>query len=623
MDHNQAPDIIGTPEDDVLISEDLPHQRLLGRGGDDEIFVGANGGGGFGGGGNDTIHGGGDGINQAHIYGGNGDDTMILNPSNLSAPHGEHAFGGMGSDKFVFQNVNDGDQRILGRIDDFDHTMDEIWIDDEKIDLRNPPENVRIIEYKEQPWILINERILYALEGSRIVPEEGRYGGDEVHFNDWPEEWADGVPASADMEYTRIDNFFPMNKHVTPEGGLRNQSRNTEGTSDNDNLYTGDKANVIRSKDGDDLINAGKGHDRIYGGNGDDSISAGLDRDLAYGGRGDDMIYGGSGMDTLHGDTGNDSIFGGRADDILTGGDGDDSLIGQDGNDTIAGGAGSDRIDGGHGDDVLMAGDPRETSAPSGSEDTSVNIMTGGTGDDVFFGAEGERSVMTGGSGSNTFVAAAGGEIVIMDFKAGDTLNLAERLSGDQRVTDIARTEEVDGGASDLIFDLDEATSVRLVGMGSMDVDDMLEDIVTQGPAPDPETYLEFADGITEDHPDYELHSPFLVGGDAISVYDPEIHGSGDNDDEDEEPENDEEDTSASDGTCFVATASFGEARHPDVTWLRNWRDEVLVRHPLGRAFIRAYWRFGPTLAAKVSYEGASGRVARRAITALVRTLKG
>ncbi len=48
---------------------------------------------------------------------------------------------------------------------------------------------------------------------------------------------------------------------------------------------------------------------------------------------------------------------------------------------------------------------------------------------------------------------------------------------------------------------------------------------------------------------------------------------------------------------CFVATVAYGDPSHPDVVLLRRFRDEVLVRHTAGRAFIAWYWRTGPRLA--------------------------
>ena len=48
------------------------------------------------------------------------------------------------------------------------------------------------------------------------------------------------------------------------------------------------------------------------------------------------------------------------------------------------------------------------------------------------------------------------------------------------------------------------------------------------------------------------------------------------------------------------ATAAYGDRKHPDVVTLRAWRDEVLVRHPMGRVFVRAYWHVGPIIAARI-----------------------
>jgi hypothetical protein len=85
------------------------------------------------------------------------------------------------------------------------------------------------------------------------------------------------------------------------------------------------------------------------------------------------------------------------------------------------------------------------------------------------------------------------------------------------------------------------------------------------------------------------------------------------------EEEDEQEAATASAGGCFVATAAYGSYWHPDVVRLRRFRDEVLVNHPFGRAFIRAYLVIGPKLACLVSPQGRSGRVARALISPLAR----
>jgi hypothetical protein len=54
---------------------------------------------------------------------------------------------------------------------------------------------------------------------------------------------------------------------------------------------------------------------------------------------------------------------------------------------------------------------------------------------------------------------------------------------------------------------------------------------------------------------------------------------------------------SKSGATCFVATAAYGSRSHPDVVFLRSFRDTVLIRSSSGLLFISWYWRFGPNLA--------------------------
>lgn len=49
--------------------------------------------------------------------------------------------------------------------------------------------------------------------------------------------------------------------------------------------------------------------------------------------------------------------------------------------------------------------------------------------------------------------------------------------------------------------------------------------------------------------------------------------------------------------SCFVATMCYGDADAPNVMTLRRFRDRVLKRSELGRAFVFWYYRVGPHLA--------------------------
>lgn len=48
---------------------------------------------------------------------------------------------------------------------------------------------------------------------------------------------------------------------------------------------------------------------------------------------------------------------------------------------------------------------------------------------------------------------------------------------------------------------------------------------------------------------------------------------------------------------CFIATAVYRDAFHPDVQSLRKFRDEYLMTNRAGRAFVALYYRYSPPVA--------------------------
>lgn len=107
----------------------------------------------------------------------------------------------------------------------------------------------------------------------------------------------------------------------------------------------------------------------------------------------------------------------------------------------------------------------------------------------------------------------------------------------------------------------------------------------------------------------------------------PPIEG-GDPDEESDEDEEDEEQADDPEGegeggTCFVATAAYGNPYHPDVAWLRAFRDQHLLPHPVGRRLLACYWVVGPRLARLVRRHPALTSAFRAPIALLVRSARG
>lgn len=78
---------------------------------------------------------------------------------------------------------------------------------------------------------------------------------------------------------------------------------------------------------------------------------------------------------------------------------------------------------------------------------------------------------------------------------------------------------------------------------------------------------------------------------------------------------------SKSGATCFVASVAYDDPNHPDVMFLRTYRDTVLKNSSIGRGFIAWYWRNGPRLAKIVSRSSALKRASRYFISRIVKAL--
>jgi hypothetical protein len=79
---------------------------------------------------------------------------------------------------------------------------------------------------------------------------------------------------------------------------------------------------------------------------------------------------------------------------------------------------------------------------------------------------------------------------------------------------------------------------------------------------------------------------------------------------------------SKSGATCFVATAAYGDLHHPEVRFLRWYRDNVLVHSAVGRGFTRVYLCVGPHLAKAITPFPLVRRMTRAMLSRLVSALR-
>lgn len=352
-------------------------QDLLKGGADDDtIYYVGNKGAVHGGSGNDYIYAKKTSGAQIHVYGGAGDDTLVMDLARSAFwanRDGHHIFGGRGNDRFIFDETARGNGMLIGRIDEFNNAEDSIWYGNTKLDLYNLPSNIRVVEHLEQQWLVFNNEVAYGLEGARKLS-----GNDEeMHFPDY--EFSLFLLRSLPT-VTFIDqvNFVPHQLYEAKEDTLINidgSGTAVAGMSAAEHIYDGLAfANTINGAGGDDVIDANGGHDTVFGQDGNDMIAGGSDKDFLYGGSGHDTIWGGSerdiisganGRDVLYGGTSNDTLYGGahtdtlrggHANDLLRGGDANDILNGNDDNDTLYGASGNDTLVGGPGQDIAQGG---------------------------------------------------------------------------------------------------------------------------------------------------------------------------------------------------------------------------------------------------------------------------
>lgn len=441
-------------------------------------------------------------VRQTHVYAGGGDDVinMYFGEGNFYRPEwvhqheeyqGHHVRGGAGADIFNFASLSSVTGTVIGRIEDFDASRDELQIEGDELTTaqlangsgQTAGYNWKIVEWNgdyndtdshPQQWLLIDTGagwVFYTLEGARVdLQGDGAAleGEQEGHFfTNAPPNFAampavsyvdpvNVVPAgystASGIVYNDVDVVGEDATDVIQNGATM-MGHNDDASDDimldlsgNDLIAAGLNNDTVLAGAGDDTVWGGSGHDTIDGGTGDDLIFGGTGNDEISGGADNDVLHGEDGSDQIYGGASNDWLFGGSGNDTLYGAVGEDNLRGEDGNDTLRGHAGDDDLRGGAGEDVLYGNSDNDTLRGGADRDelyggNGNDLLDGQTGHDRLDGGSGD-DIMTGGSGRDVFVFDDNfgtDTITDFDFTANEVLDFSDH-SGISSMTDLAIT---------------------------------------------------------------------------------------------------------------------------------------------------------------------------------------
>lgn len=72
---------------------------------------------------------------------------------------------------------------------------------------------------------------------------------------------------------------------------------------------------------------------------------------------------------------------------------------------------------------------------------------------------------------------------------------------------------------------------------------------------------------------------------------------------------------------CYIATMAYGYYDHPKVVTLRQFRDNHLIKHRMGRWFIDKYYRYSPKLVKQLAGKKRVNQFIRKVLDQIIKLI--
>ena len=264
--------------------------------------------------------------------------------------------------------------------------------------------------------------------------------------------------------------------HASGDKVIYDTFQNITGSRHGDILTGNSGVNTLKGGAGNDTLKGEAGDDILEGGPGSDTLDGGEDDDTAtYAGAAEGVtvnLAGGSGRGDAAGDrfTSIEKYVGSAHDDTFISGEDADEIDGSTGGDTVSYDESQEGVTVNLGTSLQSSVDTvnPEGSYARGDDLTGIenvigsdhgDTLTGNNGNNMLQGGKGNDS-LRGNGGNDTFKFASGdGSDEILDFNAGDKIDLTA-------YTSVASIDDLDiasaGGGSDTTIDLPGGARIRL-----------------------------------------------------------------------------------------------------------------------------------------------------------------